>query len=40
MGIRLPRIVNAKQIMRKILFSQQTADVPKGHLAVYVRETQ
>ncbi|KAJ9189627.1 hypothetical protein P3X46_000896 [Hevea brasiliensis] len=42
MGIRLPRIVNAKQIVRRILLSQQesSADVPKGHFAVYVGETQ
>ncbi|KAF2301967.1 hypothetical protein GH714_030972 [Hevea brasiliensis] len=42
MGIRLPRIVNAKQIVRRILLSQQesSADVPKVHFAVYVGETQ
>lgn len=40
MGIRLPRIVSAKQILRRILLSQETADVPKGHFAVYVGENQ
>ncbi|KAJ9132767.1 hypothetical protein P3X46_033604 [Hevea brasiliensis] len=41
MGIRLPRIVNAKQIVRRILLSQEsTANVPKGHFAVYVGGNQ
>ncbi|KAG8643995.1 auxin-induced protein 15A [Manihot esculenta] len=40
MGIRLPRIVSAKQILRRILLSQETTDVPKGHFAVYVGENQ
>eukprot|EP00257_Ricinus_communis_P021793 XP_015581352.1 auxin-induced protein 15A-like [Ricinus communis] len=40
MGIRLPRIISAKQILRRILLSQEIPDVPKGHFAVYVGETQ
>ncbi|XP_065866670.1 auxin-responsive protein SAUR21-like [Euphorbia lathyris] len=42
MGIRMPRIISAKQIVRRILSSQsqESLDVPKGHLAVYVGETQ
>lgn len=41
MGIHLPRIVSAKQIVRRILLSQgSSADVPKGHFAVYVGESQ
>ncbi|KAK1570343.1 hypothetical protein Q3G72_000505 [Acer saccharum] len=46
MAIRLPGIVNAKQILRQTkLFANQaasmsTTDVPKGHLAVYVGESQ
>lgn len=40
MGFRLPGIVNAKQILKRILLSQDTSNVPKGHLAVYVGETQ
>jgi SAUR family protein len=40
MGIRLPGIVNAKQILKRILLSEDTSNVPKGHLAVYVGETQ
>ncbi|XP_015581353.1 auxin-responsive protein SAUR21-like [Ricinus communis] len=40
MGIRLPRIVSGKQILRRILLSQEIPNVPKGHVAVYVGETQ
>ncbi|KAK2665473.1 hypothetical protein Ddye_004047 [Dipteronia dyeriana] len=46
MAIRLPGIVNAKQILRQTkLFANQAASmsttaVPKGHLAVYVGESQ
>ncbi|XP_034903397.1 auxin-induced protein 15A-like [Populus alba] len=40
MGFRLPGIVNAKQILKRILLSEDTSNVPKGHLAVYVGETQ
>ncbi|KAK1572489.1 hypothetical protein Q3G72_033514 [Acer saccharum] len=43
MAIRLPRILHAKQVLRKTnLFSNQSTsiDVPKGYLAVYVGESQ
>ncbi|KAF8406546.1 hypothetical protein HHK36_008634 [Tetracentron sinense] len=45
MGIRLPGIVHAKQILRRSLLNvtqstSMAADVPKGHFAVYVGETQ
>ncbi|XP_042509444.1 auxin-responsive protein SAUR21-like [Macadamia integrifolia] len=45
MGIRLPGMIHAKQILRRsLLLANQLAttatDVPKGHLAVYVGETQ
>eukprot|EP00257_Ricinus_communis_P021804 XP_015581365.1 auxin-induced protein 15A-like [Ricinus communis] len=40
MGIRLPRIVNAKKILRRMLSSQETADVAKGYFAVYVGDNQ
>ncbi|KAJ4716690.1 Auxin-responsive protein [Melia azedarach] len=39
-GIRLPRIVRMKQIVQRILLYTWTTDVPKGHFAVYVGETQ
>ncbi|TXG64668.1 hypothetical protein EZV62_011662 [Acer yangbiense] len=42
MTIRLPRILHAKQVLRKSnLFSNQSSslDVPKGYLAVYVGES-
>ncbi|XP_052191926.1 auxin-responsive protein SAUR21-like [Diospyros lotus] len=39
MGIRLLRAVHAKQILRRVL-STAVADVPKGHIAVYVGETE
>ncbi|XP_019055014.1 PREDICTED: auxin-responsive protein SAUR23-like [Nelumbo nucifera] len=42
MGIRLPGIVHAKAILRRSLISPSapTANVPKGHFAVYVGEAQ
>lgn len=38
MGIRLPGVVNAKQILQRIHRSSDA--IPKGHLAVYVGEAQ
>ncbi|CAK9315957.1 unnamed protein product, partial [Citrullus colocynthis] len=38
MGIRLPGVVNAKQILQWIHRSSDA--IPKGHLAVYVGEAQ
>ncbi|KAL3515078.1 hypothetical protein ACH5RR_021980 [Cinchona calisaya] len=35
MQIRLPRIIQAKQILRR-----SSLDVPKGHIAVYVGENE
>ncbi|KAK8625118.1 hypothetical protein V6N13_089996 [Hibiscus sabdariffa] len=45
MAIHVPRIMNAKQILRQYkLFASQAAstspDVPKGYFAVYVGESQ
>ncbi|XVF67856.1 hypothetical protein PTKIN_Ptkin10aG0155400 [Pterospermum kingtungense] len=42
MGFRLPRIVNAKQSLKRTLsFSEITSVmVPKGHFAVYVGEVE
>ncbi|KAF8406533.1 hypothetical protein HHK36_008621 [Tetracentron sinense] len=45
MGIRLPGIIHAKQILRRSLLNASQsvstgADVPKGHFAVYVGESQ
>ncbi|KAK8625119.1 hypothetical protein V6N13_089997 [Hibiscus sabdariffa] len=41
MAIRLPRIMQAKQILRQSkLFANQAMDVPKGYFAVYVGESQ
>ncbi|KAK1571264.1 hypothetical protein Q3G72_014257 [Acer saccharum] len=45
MGFRLPRIVQPKKLLRQSSFttsqsSTMTIDVPKGHLAVYVGESQ
>ncbi|KAJ6409864.1 hypothetical protein OIU84_009366 [Salix udensis] len=40
MAIRVPGIFNAKQILRRIIFSQETSNVRKGHFAVYVGEAQ
>ncbi|XVE93761.1 hypothetical protein REPUB_Repub01dG0222400 [Reevesia pubescens] len=38
MGFRLPRIVNAKRILRAS--NPLATDVPKGYFAVYVGENQ
>ncbi|PIA56040.1 hypothetical protein AQUCO_00700399v1 [Aquilegia coerulea] len=40
MGIRLPGMPHAKKFLRRSLVSPQSSDVPKGHFAVYVGETQ
>ncbi|KAK8568046.1 hypothetical protein V6N13_105987 [Hibiscus sabdariffa] len=40
MGFRLPRIVNAKPSLKRILSSLETTVVPKGHFAVYVGEEE
>ncbi|KAL5788779.1 hypothetical protein ACOSP7_005728 [Xanthoceras sorbifolium] len=45
MGFRLPRIGQAKKLLRQSSFTASqsstiAADVPKGHLAVYVGESQ
>ena len=40
MGINVERIINAKQILRRVRLSQGTTDVPKGHFAVYVGEAE
>ncbi|XP_068639241.1 auxin-induced protein 15A-like [Aristolochia californica] len=43
MGFRLPRVIHAKQMLRQSLTrnrSAPAADVPRGHFAVYVGETQ
>ncbi|XP_059647581.1 auxin-induced protein X15-like [Cornus florida] len=40
MGIRLPGIVHAKQAIRRVLSSPAATDVPKGHFAIYVGETE
>ncbi|XP_047311199.1 auxin-responsive protein SAUR21-like [Impatiens glandulifera] len=41
MGFRLPAIVQAKQAIRRALSTPVSVDVvPKGHLAVYVGETE
>ncbi|KAF6144097.1 hypothetical protein GIB67_007558 [Kingdonia uniflora] len=41
MGIRLPMISHAKQILQRSLFSPTVAtNVPKGHCAVYIGESQ
>ncbi|KAK3029046.1 hypothetical protein RJ639_040098 [Escallonia herrerae] len=39
MGISLPRIIHAKQILQRILSPPTASNIPKGHLAVYVGET-
>ena len=40
MAIRFQRIIPAKQILRRILPSLESTNVPKGHVPVYVGETQ
>ncbi|XP_059647538.1 auxin-responsive protein SAUR21-like [Cornus florida] len=40
MGIRLLRIVHAKQILQQVFSTPVAKGVPKGHLAVYVGETE
>ncbi|XP_059647554.1 auxin-responsive protein SAUR21-like [Cornus florida] len=42
MGIRLPGVLQAKQILRQSLLTASPAavNVPKGYLAVYVGESQ
>ncbi|CAL5341233.1 unnamed protein product [Camellia sinensis] len=40
MGIRLPGVPQAKQVIRSVLSAPMARDVPKGHLAVYVGETK
>ncbi|XVF45435.1 hypothetical protein PTKIN_Ptkin02bG0205900 [Pterospermum kingtungense] len=41
MGFRLPRIVDAKQSLKRSLsFSETTGMVPRGHFAVYVGEVE
>ncbi|KAK1572336.1 hypothetical protein Q3G72_031010 [Acer saccharum] len=45
MGFRLPRIVQAKKLLRQSPFTSSQSptmatDVPKGHLGVYVGESQ
>ncbi|OVA12640.1 Auxin-induced protein [Macleaya cordata] len=40
MGIRLPGISQTKKIFRSSFAPATTEDVPKGHFAVYVGESQ
>ena len=40
MAIHFQRIIPAKQILRRILPSAESTNVPKGHVPVYVGETQ
>ena len=39
MAIRFQRIIPAKQILKRILPSPESANVPKGHVPVHVGET-
>ncbi|ESR36789.1 saur-like auxin-responsive protein family [Citrus sinensis] len=38
MAIRFPKIVNAKQALRRAFMASEAATVPKGHFAVYIGE--
>ncbi|KAE9448217.1 hypothetical protein C3L33_19884, partial [Rhododendron williamsianum] len=40
MGIRLPGIFQAKQVIGRVFSTSMALDVPKGHLAVYVGENE
>ena len=40
MAIRFQRIIPAKQILKRVLPSPDLANVPKGHVPVYVGESQ
>ncbi|XP_059647547.1 uncharacterized protein LOC132293911 [Cornus florida] len=40
MGIRLLKIVHAKRILQQVFSTPMAKDVSKGHLAVYVGETE
>ncbi|KAJ9704295.1 hypothetical protein PVL29_002723 [Vitis rotundifolia] len=40
MAVHFQRIIPAKQILRRILPSAESTNVPKGHVPVYVGETQ
>ncbi|KAJ9704300.1 hypothetical protein PVL29_002728 [Vitis rotundifolia] len=40
MGFRLPRIVNAKQILQREHVGAESKNVPKGYFSVYVGEIQ
>ncbi|XWS67788.1 hypothetical protein CRYUN_Cryun04dG0035400 [Craigia yunnanensis] len=41
MGVRIPSISSAKQILKlQPLITREKPDVPKGHIASYVGETQ
>ena len=40
MAIRFQRIIPAKQILKRVLRSLDSVNVPKGHVPVYVGESQ
>uniref|UniRef100_A0A7N0T8A3 Small auxin up regulated protein n=1 Tax=Kalanchoe fedtschenkoi TaxID=63787 RepID=A0A7N0T8A3_KALFE len=40
MGIRKRSVVQAKQVLRRVFSGPEPAPVPKGHLPVYVGETE
>ncbi|KAK6916663.1 Small auxin-up RNA [Dillenia turbinata] len=40
MGIKLPVVLQAKQILRRSLANKLNSNVPKGYLAVYVGEME